>query len=249
MLDKINYDKGASALIDPVCGMQIAADSEHRHVHDGTEFLFCSDSCRGKFTASPEKYLHPEEPASTAEDDTAIYTCPMHPEIEQQGPGTCPKCGMALEPKGVPLIATKVEYTCPMHPEIVQDEPGNCPKCGMALEPRSVEAEEDDAELRDMSRRFWFSAILAIPVLISAMAAEFWPARMAEIIDPSLRQWIEMVLATPVILWGGWIFYVRAVQSVINRSLNMFTLIGLGVGMDLQYGCCAVSGHFPAGRV
>jgi len=134
-----------------------------------------------------------------------------------------------------------------MHPEIVQDKPGNCPKCGMALEPRTVEAEDDDSELRYISKRFWLSAILAIPVLISAMAAEFWPEGMAELIDPSLRQWFEMIVSTPAIIWGGWIFYVRAIQSVITRNLNMFTLIGLGVSVAWTYSVIAtvVPGIFP----
>ena len=216
--------------------------------------------CGGKETASPESggkshsccgdKPHGDQMAtasSQAAGDATIYTCPMHPEIEQQGPGSCPKCGMALEPKGVPTLASKTEYTCPMHPEIVQDHPGSCPKCGMALEPRTVEAEEDDTELRDMSRRFWVSALLAIPVLFSAMAAEFWPEGMAELIDPNLRQWIEMIVSAPVIVWGGWIFYVRAIQSVVSRNLNMFTLIGLGVSVAFTYSIIATifPGIFP----
>ena len=232
---------------DPVCGMDVSPDSEHQHEHDGKTYHFCSEKCRHKFAADAESYLNKDDAAAETEDETAIYTCPMHPEIEQQGPGSCPKCGMALELKGVPLVQTKTEYTCPMHPEIVQDEPGSCPKCGMALEPRTVDAEEDDSELRYMSKRFWLSAILAIPVLFSAMAAEFWPEGMAELIDPSLRQWLEMIVATPVILWGGWIFYVRAIQSVITRNLNMFTLIGLGVSVAWTYSVIATvaPGIFP----
>ena len=216
--------------------------------------------CGGKKTDSPESAEkkhsccdekhhnhHAGKTSSQAVDDSAIYTCPMHPEVEQQGPGSCPKCGMALEPKGVPVIATKTEYTCPMHPEIVQDHPGSCPKCGMALEAVTVEAEDDTSELDYMSRRFWVSAVLAIPVLFSAMAAEFWPEGMAELIDPNLRQWIEMVVSTPAILWGGWIFYVRAVRSVITRNLNMFTLIGLGVSVAWVYSVLATvaSDIFP----
>ena len=175
------------------------------------------------------------------------YTCPMHPEIKQNQPGNCPKCGMSLEPVAAPTNLTKVEYICPMHPQIIRDEPGNCPICGMSLEPQASETDEDNAELKDMTRRFWVSAALAIPVLISAMGAEFWPEQMAEIIDPRLRQWLEMVVATPVILWGGWIFYVRALQSVINRSLNMFTLIGLGVSVAWLYSVIAAvfPGIFP----
>jgi len=150
---------------------------------------------------------HDESSVAGAQLDTVLYTCPMHPKIEQQGPGACPKCGMALEPKGVPLVASKTEYTCPMHPEIVQDNPGACPKCGMALEPLTVELEEDSSELDDMTRRFWVSTLLAIPVFISAMAAEFWPEAVASIIKPHNRQLLEMVLATPVVWWGGWICF------------------------------------------
>jgi len=252
---------------DPVCGMNVSDDSEYAVEHEGQHYRFCSEICLYKFKAAPQQYLQEDvahdhaccggdehHHAHTAAlkdmeaDESAIYTCPMHPEVEQQGPGSCPKCGMALEPKGVPLLATKTEYTCPMHPEIVQDHPGNCPKCGMALEPRTVEAEEDTSELDDMSKRFWVSAALAIPVLFSAMAAEFWPEGMAELIDPSLRQWLEMIVSTPVIVWGGWIFYVRAIQSVVTRNLNMFTLIGLGVSVAWTYSVIATiaPGIFPA---
>jgi len=248
------------ALKDPVCGMDVTTDSEHHLQHENEDFYFCSEGCQHKFEKDPQQYLHKQDDHSCCHghggessksdqpvDESAIYTCPMHLEIEQQGPGICPKCGMALEPKGIPVIATKTEYTCPMHPEIVQDHPGSCPKCGMALEAVTVEAEEDTTELDYMSRRFWLSAVLAIPVLFSAMAAEFWPQEMAELIDPNLRQWLEMIVATPVIVWGGWIFYVRAIQSVITRNLNMFTLIGLGVSVAYTYSIVAtiVPGIFP----
>ncbi|HED19436.1 MAG TPA: copper-translocating P-type ATPase, partial [Gammaproteobacteria bacterium] len=143
--------------------------------------------------------------------------------------------------------ATKTEYTCPMHPEIIQDHPGACPKCGMALESRTVEAEEDTSELDYMTKRFWISTALAIPVLFSAMAAEFWPEAMARLIDPGLRQWFEMLVATPVVIWGGWIFYVRAWQSLVTRNLNMFTLVGLGVSVAWIYSVIATvaPGIFP----
>ena len=177
-----------------------------------------------------------------------VYTCPMHPEIQQAGPGACPKCGMELEPMGVPVHASKTEYTCPMHPEIVQDHPGACPKCGMTLESRTVEPEEDSSELEYMTRRFWVSTILAIPVLFSAMAAEFWPEIMAEIVKPHYRQWLELVLATPVVWWGGWTFFVRCWQSLVTRNLNMFTLIGIGVGIAWVYSVIGTvfPGVFPA---
>jgi len=183
----------------------------------------------------------------TVADESAIYTCPMHPEIEQQGPGSCPKCGMALEPKGIPALATKTEYTCPMHPEIVQDHPGSCPKCGMALEARTVEAEEDTSELDDMTRRFWVSALLAIPVFFSAMAAEFWPEAINGLIAPVTRQWAELALSAPVVWWGGWVFFQRGWQSIVTRNLNMFTLIAIGVGIAWIYSLIAVllPGIFP----
>jgi len=256
-------EQGTPAL-DPVCGMQVAPDSEHRHTHEDAEYLFCSASCLGKFRADPGHYINKpqaesetghgscchhgqETPREKQASNAGTYTCPMHPEIQQMGPGTCPKCGMALEPTGVPAVATKTEYTCPMHPEVVQDHPGACPKCGMALEPRSFEVEEKNAELIDMSRRFWVSALLAIPVFASAMAAEFWPEAVAEIISPRIRQWLELGLATPVVLWGGWIFFVRGWQSLVTRNLNMFTLIGLGVGVAWGYSMVAalLPGIFP----
>jgi Cu+-exporting ATPase len=226
--------------------MQVADDTAYRHVHQGNTYLFCSERCLHKFREHPQQYLK-QEGAPVPVERTASYTCPMHPEVVQDHPGSCPKCGMALEPKGVPV--RKVEYTCPMHPEVAQDHPGSCPKCGMALEPRTVAAqEEENAELRDMSRRFWGSAALATPVFFSAMAAEVWPGPMAEIIAPGARQWLEMLLATPAVVWGGWIFYVRAVQSLITRNLNMFTLIGLGVSVAWGYSVVAVllPGIFPA---
>lgn len=253
---------------DPVCGMNVESDSDFNTEYAGKKYYFCSDHCMHKFVKNPAGYVAVHKgvhairtkphtgldvPELSCEggvcgiSDEAIYTCPMHPEVEQVGPGACPKCGMALELKSVPLVKTKTEYTCPMHPEIVQDHPGSCPKCGMALEPRTVETEEDDSELRYMSKRFWVSTILAIPVFFSAMGAEFWPEQVASVINPVFRQWIELILATPVVLWGGWVFYVRAVQSVINRSLNMFTLIGLGVSVAWIYSVVAVlfPGIFP----
>ena len=226
---------------DPVCGMRVAQDAPLRAEHGGETYRFCSEHCLHKFNADPAPYVGtaPTEVASPPRPDLE-YTCPMHPQVRRRGPGSCPKCGMALEPAGPP-VAARAEYVCPMHPEVVQDRPGNCPKCRMALEPRTVDAEEDDSELRDMSRRFRVSAVLAIPVFFSAMAAEIWPEQMAAIVDPKLRQWLELILATPVVVWGGWPFYVRALQSLITRNLNMFTLIGLGVSVAWGYSPC----HYP----
>jgi Cu+-exporting ATPase len=235
---------------DPVCGMTVEPGPGTAHVeHAGTTYHFCSQHCCDKFVAEPSRYAGDQAtaPQATVKDAKAIYTCPMHPEVQQPGPGACPKCGMALEPMGVPAPASTAEYTCPMHPEVVQDHSGNCPKCGMTLEPRTVASAEDDAELRDMTRRFWFSTMLAIPVFLSAMGSEFWPDLFAEFIHPRSRQWLELLLATPVVLWGGWPFFVRGWQSLVTRNLNMFTLIGLGVAVAWGYSMVAAlaPGLFP----
>ena len=175
------------------------------------------------------------------------YTCPMHPEVQQDHPGDCPKCGMALEPLTPTTIQSKTQYTCPMHPEIVRDEPGDCPECGMALEPMVTEGEEENHELTDMTRRFWVSALFAFPVFISAMGADFWPDFFSQIIAPRARQWFELLLATPVVLWGAWPFFVRGWSSLVSRNLNMFTLISLGVGVAWSYSLVATlfPGLFP----
>jgi len=171
----------------------------------------------------------------------AIFTCPMHPEIREQQPGNCTKCGMALEPLSESLGKTKTEYTCPMHPEIVRNEPGDCPICGMALEPRDIVIEEEEnAELVQMSRRFWISLVLAFPVFAMAMVADLTPQVMERFIAMRPLQFIEFLLATPVVLWGGWPFFQRGWSSVVKRSLNMFTLIGLGIGIAWSYSVIAM---------
>ena len=147
---------------------------------------------------------------------------------------------MALEPETMPRPAARTEYTCPMHPEIVQDGPGNCPKCGMTLEPRSLAVEAASGELLDMTRRFWVGAVLAVPVFLLAMVADLTPAWLPEGWSMSAVQWMQFVLATPVVLWGGWPFFVRGWQSVVNRNLNMFTLIGLGVAVAWSYSLVAL---------
>ena len=239
--------------IDPVCGMTVPQPSELYYQHDGKEYNFCSSECLQKFRSSPEQYLKPagqqgnDCPDNGCNLTSSTYTCPMHPEVEQQGSGSCPKCGMALEPKGLPVVETKVEYTCPMHPEIVQDHPGSCPKCGMALEAKTVTLEEKNEELIDMSRRFWISTLLALPVFVLAMTADLTPALLPVGLSMQAVQWIEFAFATPVVLWGGWPFYVRAIQSVVTWNLNMFTLIGLGVSVAWIYSTVALllPGIFP----
>jgi Cu+-exporting ATPase len=192
-------------------------------------------------------WLQPEEASTTKAEENPVapgrvyYTCPMDPEVRQNGPGVCPKCGMALEPAGAATAPIpKTEWTCPMHPEVVQDSPGICPKCGMALEPRTVAVEEEEnPELRDMRRRFWLSLLLTVPLLVIAMG-DLIPGRPLErLASMSSWGWVELALATPLVLWCGWPFFVRGVQSIINRSLNMFTLIGLGVSVAFIYSVIA----------
>ncbi|HYN23455.1 MAG TPA: heavy metal translocating P-type ATPase, partial [Pyrinomonadaceae bacterium] len=164
----------------------------------------------------------------------------MHPEVRQDKPGSCPMCGMALEPITVTAPQQKIEYTCPMHPEIIRDVPGNCPICGMALEPRTATlTEEENHELKDMRRRFWVSVVLTIPVFVLGMSDLIPGAPLQRLVPPAVLPWLQLILASPVVLWGGWPFFVRAWQSVVNRSLNMFTLIGLGVGVAYSYSVVA----------
>ncbi len=186
----------------------------------------------------------------TVPKNTNEYTCPMDPEVRREGPGDCPKCGMALEPVIAAAPATKTEYTCPMHPEIVRGEPGSCPICGMALEPRTVTAQEEkNPELVDMTRRFWICTALTIPLLLIAMS-DLMPFLSPFMRSASQRtwQWLEWILATPVVLWGGWPFLVRGWRSVITRNLNMFTLIGLGVSVAYVFSVVGTlfPGIFPA---
>ncbi len=240
-------------LKDPVCGMDVSKDSNFHFHHNHQDYYFCCQGCEDKFKKTPDTYLQVDKDSVTAKaesDDycpdgtcdigSVFYTCPMHPEIMQEGPGICPKCGMALDAVGEPVPTIRTEYTCPMHPEVIQDHPGSCPKCGMALESKTVAAEEKNEELIDMTRRFWFSTAFAIPVFILAMIADLLPSALPASLSMHTVQWIEFVLATPVVLWGGWPFYVRAVLSVKTWNLNMFTLIGLGVSVTWVYSTVAL---------
>jgi P-type Cu+ transporter len=169
----------------------------------------------------------------------AIYTCPMHPEVESHTPGACPKCGMSLELRTPAPMRT--EWTCPMHPEVVRYAPGACPKCGMALEPREVSAggDEENIELKDMTRRFWWSTGLSLPVVFLGMTT-FAP--------PMPSAWVQLIFSTPVVLWTGWPIIVRLWNSLLRVSPNMFTLTGLGIGFAYVYSVVAVvvPGVFPA---
>ena len=176
------------------------------------------------------------------------YQCPMHPEVQNDEPGACPKCGMALEPESTPP-ASAGDYTCPMHPEVVQAGPGQCPICGMALEPRTAAAEdEDNPELDDMSRRFWVSTALTAPLLLATMWEMIVGGPLFARLSGTALNWGQLFLAAPVVLWGGLPFFQRGYASVVRRSLNMFTLIALGTGVAFAYSTVAtiLPGIFPA---
>jgi P-type Cu+ transporter len=163
----------------------------------------------------------------------------MCPEVREKQPGACPSCGMALESE-IPASSTRTEYTCPMHPEIVRPGPGSCPICGMALEPRTVTAAaEENPELRDMTRRFWVSLALTAPLVAIAMGGMFLEMPLHRLLPGAALPWLELALATPVVLWGGWPFFQRFWTSLVNRSPNMFTLIGMGTGVAYGYSLIA----------
>ena len=243
-------------VLDPVCGMEInPADAVGTHEHGGVTYYFCNPSCLENFRADPAKYLAPapsppdQRAASADARRGQVYTCPMHPEVQQPGPGACPKCGMALEPLLGAAPLSRTEYTCPMHPEIVRSEPGSCPICGMALEARTVTLEEEaNPELLAMTRRFWVSLALSLPVLFLAMSEMIPGQPVQHALAPRVITWIEFLLSTPVVLWGGSPFFQRGWASVINRSPNMFTLIGVGTGTAYIYSVVAalLPGIFPA---
>ncbi len=204
---------GSSKAIDPVCGMSVnPASARFFAEHEGQRQYFCSEHCQKKFLASPASYLQPKKSSAPPADDGAIYTCPMHPQVRQVGPGSCPICGMALEP---------VKVTADTGPS---------------------------EELRDMTRRMWFGAALSLPVVILEMGAHIPGVPVLEHLPPLWSQWLQWALASPVILWAGWPFFVRAVDSVRHKSLNMFSLIALGVGAAYLYSLAATfaPGLFPA---
>src|SRR5947209_413613 len=242
---------------DPVCGMYVdPAKARGSAGYKGKTYYFCSPRCVERFKAEPEKYLAPKpvqsqlvqlggtaaaKPVSSGGKGTVTYVCPMDPEVREPKPGACPMCGMVLEPE-------TIEYTCPMHPEIVQPGPGSCPICGMALEPRVAAGvhEEDDSEMRSMERRLWVGVALSAPLLAIAMwgMAEGSPLHR---LGPGVLQWLQLALATPVVLWGGLPFFQRGWASIINRHLNMFTLIAMGTGVAYFYSLIATvaPGIFP----
>ncbi len=228
---------GATA-IDPVCGMTVdVATSRIRSEHRGETIHFCSAHCKAKFDADPEAWRGERQSPEPAEVPAGTkWICPMDPEVESDHAGACPKCGMALEPALPAAPATKTEWTCPMHPEVVRDAPGDCPICGMALEPRTVEVEAGpNPEYLDMRRRFRVAVPLAAATLALAMGEMIPGDPLGRLLSPGTRLWLQLAFATPVATWAAWPFYQRAVASIRNRSLNMFTLIGLGVGVAFGY--------------
>jgi Cu+-exporting ATPase len=240
-------------IIDPVCKMTIKEeDAAGTSTHGEFTYYFCSEACKDKFDKDPDSFFGEETPSAKTEISKKgeIFTCPMHPEVRQEGPGSCPKCGMALEPVAPSIRPTKTEWTCPMHPEIVQSEPGNCLKCGMALEVKAgaEQEEEKNPELIDMTRRFWVSVIFTAPLVIMVMGGFVPGIKIDSLIPMDIRRWVELILATPVVLWGGLPFFVRGWQSIITWNPNMFTLIGLGVSVAYIYSVIAalLPGIFPA---
>ena len=248
----MNTSAEDTPLKDPVCGMSVSSASEHHKAHQGQDYYFCSQHCAHKFSQDPDAYLSPapeESQAISQSNEGQEYYCPMCPGVEQIGPGTCPKCGMALEPKLLTAVASQTEYTCPMHPEIVQETPGNCPICGMALEPRTVSlAEQKNPEFEVMSRRFWVSLILTIPLFVLSMSELIPGQPLQHLISHRLSLGLQWLLATPVVLWGGWPFFQRGWDSIRYRNLNMFTLIAIGTGAAYLYSLIATvfPGLFPA---
>lgn len=207
--DKAGDSEAAHAHVDPVCGMTVKPDGPNVVEHKRETYRFCSSHCVTKFQADPEAYTEPER---------------------------------ATEP---PPVVAGAQYTCPMHPEVINDGPGSCPKCGMALEPMTFDpnAEASNPELEDMSRRLWISLALAIPLLVVAMGDMLPGQPISTALTPRIKTLLELALATPICLWAAWPFYVRAVESIKHRSLNMFTLIGLGV--SVAYGYSVVAALFP----
>ena len=248
--------------IDPVCGMRVNADSPHRYTYEGREYLFCCAGCLSRFKASPAQYL--SKPAGSSPNQTArvsigkigrgrptLQAHDAHSHVDHAphassrtapvGVGEIGKTGPAIV--SAPAPAGAVMYTCPMHPQIRQAGPGNCPICGMALEPEMPTLEEEEnPELEDFTRRFWWTLPLTVVSVALAMVGHRFVT-----LGPMAMSWVELAVATPVVLWAGWPFFVRCVQSIRNRSPNMWTLIGIGVAAAYVYSFLATiaPGLFP----
>ena len=217
---------GHKKLKDPVCGMNVSSDSKYSYTYIDKDYHFCSEHCLVKFKERPEDYLK-KETLSTYESESES----------------------ACKDKELCYVETKIskkidgkstEYTCPMHPEVIQNHPGSCPKCGMALEPVVAKIEENNEELIDMSRRFWISAALTLPVFILAMSVDMFTSLLPDGVSMKTVQFIEFLLSTPVVLWGGWPFFIRGYRSLQSMNLNMFTLIAIGVLVAWVYSSIAM---------
>jgi Cu+-exporting ATPase len=258
---------------DPICGMTVDEATALSAARDGEKFYFCSEHCRQKFLGQIQPTLpisaksehgdhshgdeehhahshHGHEHATMKPSAAAKYFCPMHPDVIADKPGSCPKCGMALERNPAWKSEEKVIYTCPMHPQIEQDHPGSCPICGMALERKSISpgAPEDDAELKDMTRRFWIGTALTLPIFVLAMAHMIPALRHESWVMSDASRWIQFALSTPVVLWAAWPFFQRGWRSLVTWQLNMFTLIAIGVGTAYLFSAAVmlVPGAFPS---
>jgi len=254
---------------DPVCGMKVSPDTaKARLQHRGTTYFFCCIGCRDKFAETPEAYLTagPYASAMTVAPTNATvtgtitqsktvatasrnvgtavhaveYICPMDPEVHETASGACPICGMALEPSQIAVDTDVIEYTCPMHPEIVLPEPENCPICGMALEPRMIAVKEGNPELQEMTWRFGVAVMLTVPLVVRMLLGMLQDEEYATILTSPFVEWMQLILASMIVLWCGWPFLERAWNSLRTMRLNMFTLIGLGVGTSYGYSVVAL---------
>ena len=235
---------------------------KHIH-HSDSESHSCCDSNESGSGQPQENIQHDHEHSCCNHDheegkhlktissasSAAKYYCPMCEGVESDKPGDCPKCGMRLERNPAYQPSTKTIWTCPMHPEVQQDHPGACPKCGMSLEPMGGDSDEDEekAEILTLKRKTVVAGALTVPVLFLAFDSMVPGFNLEQWISAKLQGWLEFLFATPVILWAGWMFFTRGWQSIVNRSLNMFTLIMLGVGAAYIYSLIAVlaPGIFP----
>ena len=246
-------------MIDPVCGMEVDPAQAAAVVERGNEkHYFCSIRCRDRFAGeetSQHEFAHkhqhshrehgsnPDTAEPVAERPAAKkYFCPMCQGVENDTLGSCPNCGMMLEHDPAFHAGNKIIYTCPMHPQVQNDRPGNCPICGMTLEPMTIGLgdEEEQREVKLLSRKFWIALVLTIPVLIIAMGHAIPGLNVESLVPMRIGKWIEFGLTTPVVVWAGGFFFTRAWQSILNRSLNMFTLIAVGVGAAYLFSAVAV---------